>query len=53
VPHPLRCSRIGDAAGQSLGDLELAFDLCEHQNAAARGQPAAIEGEANRLARNG
>jgi hypothetical protein len=53
VPHPLGCSRIGDAARQSLGDPELALDLGQQQHAGIRGHPPAVEGELNRLARNG
>jgi hypothetical protein len=53
VPHPLGRSRIGDAAGQPLGDPEPPLDLGQHQHAGIRGQPTPIEGEVNRLARNG
>jgi hypothetical protein len=49
VPHPLGCSRIGDAAGQPLGNPELALDLRQHQHAGIRGQPTTIEGDVNRL----
>ena len=31
VPHPLGRPRIGDAASQPLGYLELALDLRQHQ----------------------
>jgi|GEM_PF-1775303 len=53
MPHPLGGSRIGDAASQPLGDLELALDLGQAHHAAIRGQPPAIAGKVNRLARNG
>jgi len=52
VPHPLGRTRIGDAAGQSLGDPELALDLGQEHHAGIRGQSPAVEGEVNRLARN-
>jgi len=52
VPHPLGRSRIGNAAGQPLGNLQLPLDLGEDQHAGIRGQPATIEGKVNRLARN-
>jgi len=53
VPHPLGRSRIGNAAGQSLGDLELALDLGQKHHAGIRGQPTTIEGNVNRLAGDG
>jgi len=53
VPHPLGRSRIGDAAGQPLGNLQLPLDLGEDQHAGIPGQPATIEGKVYRLARNG
>ena len=53
VPHPLGRPWIGDAAGQPLGDPELALDLGQHQHAGIRGQPTAIEGNVNRLAGDG
>ena len=53
MPHPLGGSRIGDAAGQPLGNLQLPLDLGEDQHAGIPGQPATIEGKVCRLARNG
>ena len=52
MPHPLGRPWIGNAAGQPLGDPEPSLDLGQHQHTPIRGQPAAIEGEVNRLARN-
>ena len=48
-----RLGHGGNAAGQSLGDLELALDLSQEHHAGIRGQPTTIEGNVNRLAGDG
>ena len=53
VPHPLGCSRIRNAAGQSLGDPEPPLDLGQAHHAGIRGQPPTIESNVNRLAGDG
>jgi hypothetical protein len=50
VPDPLRCPRVGEAARQPFGKPEPTFDLGQEQHPGIRGQPAAIEGEMDRLA---
>jgi hypothetical protein len=43
------CPRVLYAVRQALGDAEPALDLGQDQNAAVRGQPAAVEGDVHRL----
>jgi hypothetical protein len=50
MAHPLRRPRVLDAARQPLGQAELAPDPRQQQHAGVRGQPAAVEGNVNRLA---
>jgi hypothetical protein len=50
VADPLRCARVGEAAGQALGDAEPALDLGQHQHPGVRGHAATVEGDVNRLA---
>ncbi len=47
---PLRGARVREAARQALGDPEPAVDLGQDQDAAVRGQPAAVEGDVKGLA---
>ena len=53
VLDPLRRPRVLDAARQTLGDPEPTLDLGQHQHAAVRGQPAAVERDLHRLAGDG
>jgi hypothetical protein len=53
VPDALGRTRVLDAAGQQVGQTELALDLGEQQHATIRGQPAAIEIDVHGLAGNG
>jgi hypothetical protein len=50
VPDALRCARVGEAARQPFSKPEPTFDLGQEQHLGIRGQPAAIEGEMDRLA---
>jgi len=47
---PIRCPRVREAARQPLGDAEPPLDLRQHQHAAVRGQPSAVERDVHRLA---
>jgi hypothetical protein len=53
MPHPLGRPWILEAAGQALGDPQLALDLGEHQHARVRGQTATVEGDTHRLPETG
>ena len=52
MPHPLRRPWVRNAASQALGDAEPALDLRQHQHAGVGGQPATVERDLHRLARN-
>jgi len=48
-----RVALIGEEAGEPLGDSETALGQGEQQDAAIRGEPPAVEGGCDLLARNG
>jgi hypothetical protein len=52
VPYPLRCARVGEAARQALREPEPTLDLGQERHPGIRGQPAAVEGDVDRLAAN-
>jgi len=53
VADPLRGPRVGQAAGQALGDLEPALDVRQQQDAGIRGQATAVEGGTHHFAGDG
>ncbi len=52
VPHPLGRARVRDAIRQALGDPEPLLDRRQQQYPGVRGQPAAVESDMRRLARD-
>src|SRR5712691_1170005 len=52
VAHPFRRSWVLDAIGQALGDPEPLLDRRQQQYPGVRGQPAAVESDMHRLARD-
>ena len=50
--HPIGIAPIFEARGQAFGDLERLLDRRQQQYAAVRGQPAAVEPDKYRLARD-
>ena len=52
VMHSRRRPRVRDAAGQALGDAELALDLRQHQDPGIGSQTSTVKGDMHRLAGN-
>jgi hypothetical protein len=52
VPHPFRIARILNAGGQAFGNPKPLLDRRQQQYPGVRGQPAAVEGDMHRLARD-
>jgi hypothetical protein len=52
VLNLLRCARIVEAGGQAIGHTQPPLDLAQRQQAAFRGQPAAVEAGDHGLAPN-
>src|SRR5713226_3172720 len=52
VPHLFRRSWVLDAIRQALGDPEPLLDRRQQQYPGVRGQPATVESDMHRLARN-
>ena len=52
MPHPFRRSWVFDAIGQPLGDPKPLLDRRQQQYPGVRGQPAAVESDMHRLARD-
>jgi len=53
VKHPRGIPSVGDQGREPVGDAALAFGLGQQQHAAIRGDPSAIKGGADLLARKG
>ena len=52
MPHPFRLARVLDAIGQAFGDPQPLLDRRQQQYPGVRGQPAAVEPDMHRLARD-
>jgi hypothetical protein len=52
MPHPVRVTRVFQAAGQPLGNPKPLLDGGQQQDAGIGGEPPAVKSNMYRLARN-